>query len=130
MDPLDENLDDDHGVLVRTLTRADLDRLVRMDQAHSGRNRSKFLAGKLERALGSDVRISLGAEVDGVLVGAVMGVVHYGEYGVAEPIAVLDTLLVDQGQQRKGIGRAMLDQLLKNLAALRIERVRTEVGWN
>lgn len=127
---IDQNLDDDHGVVVRTLTKDDLDRLVRMDQQHSGRNRSRFLAGKLERALGSDVRISLGAVVDGALVGAVMGTVHYGEFGLAEPIAILDTLLVDRGQQRRGIGRAMLDQLMKNLAALRIERVRTEVGWN
>lgn len=126
----DENLDDDHGILVRTLTRTDLDRLVRMDQAFSGRNRSAFLKGKLERALDADIRISLGAEIDGTLVGAVLGTVHYGEFGLAEPIAILDTLLVDAGYQRRGLGRAMLDQLLKNLAALRIERVRTEVGWN
>lgn len=129
MDP-DENLDDDHGVVVRNLTSGDLDRLVRMDQAHSGRNRARFLAGKLERALGSDVRISLGAVVDGTLVGAVLGTVHYGEFGLAEPVAILDTLLVDRDQQRRGLGRAMMDQLVKNLAALRIERIRTEVAWN
>lgn len=127
---MDENLDDDHGVVVRTLSRADLDRLVRMDQAWSGRNRSKFLEGKLTRALDADVRISLGAVVDGTLVGAVLGTLHYGEFGLAEPIAILDTLLVDPGATRRGIGRAMIDQLLKNLAALRIERIRTEVAWD
>lgn len=126
----DENLDDDHGIVVRTLNGGDLDRLVRMDQALSGRNRARYLAGKLARALDADVRISLGAEVDGVLVGAVLGSVQYGEFGVAEPIAVLDTLLVDRSQQRRGVGRAMVDQLLKNLGALRIEKVRTEVSWN
>ncbi|MEQ1566369.1 MAG: GNAT family N-acetyltransferase [Myxococcota bacterium] len=126
----DENLDDDRGIVVRTLTRADLDRLVRIDQAWSGRNRAKYLEGKLDRALGSDVRVSLGAVIDGILAGAVLGAVHYGEFGQAEPVAVLDTLLVDPGFTRRGIGRAMFDQLLKNLAALRIERIRTEVSWN
>lgn len=125
-----EHLDDDGGVLVRTLTRADLDRLAKIDQANSGRNRRKYLEGKLDRALGSDVRISLGAEIDGVLVGAILGSVHYGEFGLAEPIAILDTLLVDPTRKRMGIGRAMLDQLLKNLGALRIERIRSEVAWN
>jgi ribosomal protein S18 acetylase RimI-like enzyme len=127
---MDENLDDDRGVTVRTLNRADLDRLVRMDHAWSGRNRAKFLEGKLGRALDADVQVSLGAVVDGTLVGAVLGTVHYGEFGLAEPVAVLDTLLVDPASTRRGIGRAMLDQLLKNLAALRIERVRTEVAWD
>lgn len=126
----DENLDDDHGIVVRTLNRSDLDRLVRIDQALGGRNRAKFLEGKLTRALDADIRISLGAEIDGILVGAVLGSVHYGEYGLAEPVAILDTLLVDPGWARKGIGRTMLEQLLKNLRALRIDRVRTEVGWN
>lgn len=126
----DDNLDDDHGIVVRLLTRSDLDRLVRMDQAWSGRNRAKFLEGKLGRALDADVRISLGAITDDALVGAILGTVHYGEFGQAEPIAILDTLLVDKGYLRRGIGRAMFDQLVKNLAALRIERVRTEVSWD
>jgi GNAT superfamily N-acetyltransferase len=118
------------AVVVRILTRGDLDRLVRMDQAWSGRNRAKYLEGKLGRALDADVRISVGAVVDGVLVGAILGTVHYGEYGLAEPIAILDTLLVDRAFRRRGVGRAMFDQIVKNLAALRIERIRTEVGWN
>jgi predicted N-acetyltransferase YhbS len=126
----DERIDDDAGLVVRTLTRGDLDRLVRMDQAWVGRNRDHWLRGKLDRALHSDVRISLGAESDGILVGAVLGEVRYGEYGQAEPVAVVDTFLVDPAFTRKGVGRALLESLERNLRALRIERIRTEVGWN
>lgn len=118
------------SILVRTLKAGDLERLVRMDQAWGGKNRSSYLQGKLDRALAADVRISLGAEVDGTLVGAVLGQVHYGEFGQAVPVAILDTLLVDRKSVRHGVGRAMLEQLMKNLAALHIERIRTEVGWN
>jgi ribosomal protein S18 acetylase RimI-like enzyme len=118
-------------VLVRSLRQEDAPRLVRMDQAITGRNRSAWYEGKLKRALTeSDLNISLGAEVDGCLVGAVLGSLHYGEFGLPQPIAVLDTILVDPGHGRHGIGTVLLDQLVKNLEALGIERLRTEVAWN
>jgi len=119
------------GVLVRSLRQEDAPRLVRIDQAITGRNRSAWYEGKLKRALEeSDLRISLGAEVDGCLVGAVLGSLHYGEFGLPQPIAVLDTILVDPGHARHGVGTALLDQFVKNLRALGIERLRTEVAWD
>ena len=68
--------------------------------------------------------------MDGCLVGAVLGSLHYGEFGQPEPIAVLDTILVDPGFARQGIGTALLEQLVKNLRALGIDRLRTEVAWD
>ncbi len=120
-----------NGVTVRLLTLADAPRLVRMDQAITGRNRTAWYEGKLKRALKeSDLQVSLGAEVDGFLVGAVLGSLHYGEFGQPEPIAVLDTILVDPGFARRGIGSSLLDNLTRNLRALGIERLRTEVAWD
>jgi len=119
------------GPTIRILRVSDCQRLVAMDHAISGRKRQAWYQGKLKRALSeADVRISLGAEVDGMLVGALLGSVHYGEFGQPEPVAILDTVLVDREFGRRGIARALLDQLLFNLAGLRIERLRTEVGWN
>ncbi len=118
-------------VTVRLLTLADAPRLVRMDQAITGRNRTAWYEGKLKRALKeSDLQISLGAEVEGFLVGAVLGSLHYGEFGQPEPIAVLDTILVDPGYARRGVGSALLENLTRNLRALGIERLRTEVAWD
>jgi GNAT superfamily N-acetyltransferase len=119
------------GVLVRSLRPEDAQRLVRMDQVITGRNRSAWYEGKLKRAIAeSDLNISLGAEVDGCLVGAVLGSLHYGEFGLPEPIAVLDTILVNPGHGRQGVGTQLLDQLVKNLHALGIKRLRTEVAWD
>lgn len=120
-----------NGVTVRALTRGDVARLVRMDERATGRNRRAWYEGKVRLALeDSDLRISLGAEVDGLLVGALLGTLQYGEFGVPEPVAVLDTILVDSDFRGRGIGTAMFDQLVKNLEALGIDRLRTEVAWN
>ena len=119
------------GVIIRALRGEDVGRLVRMDEQITGRNRRAWYQGAVERALaGSDLKISLGAEVDETLVGAVLGSLQYGEFGVPEPVAVLDTILVDRGFQGRGIATEILIQLMKNLQALGIERLRTEVAWN
>jgi predicted N-acetyltransferase YhbS len=119
------------GVTVRALRAGDVARLVRMDEQITGRNRREWYEGKLKRALQeSDLKISLGAEHDGTLVGAVLGSLQYGEFGVPEGVAVLDTILVDPGLRGQGIATAMFEQLVKNLEALGIERMRTEVSWD
>jgi GNAT superfamily N-acetyltransferase len=116
---------------VRNLEPSDLDRIVRIDQQWTGRNRRAWYEGKLERALAeAGVKISLGAELDGCLVGALLGAVHYGEFGQPDPLAVLDTILVDRSFSGKGVGTEMMAHLVRNLRALGIERLRTEVAWN
>lgn len=46
----------------------------------------------------------------------VLGAVHYGEFGIPEPVAVLDTILVDPLHARRGIVSAMLEELASNLS--------------
>jgi predicted N-acetyltransferase YhbS len=124
----------EHGnqeLTIRALCADDGARLVRMDEAASGRRREAWYEGRLHRALEeSDIQVSLGAEADGTLVGAIMGTVQFGEFGQAEPTAILDTVLVDSEFGRKGVASAMLGQLLENLAGLRIGRLRTQLAWN
>jgi ribosomal protein S18 acetylase RimI-like enzyme len=59
-----------------------------------------------------------------------MARVDLGEFGRVEPTAVLDTIGVDPDYRQIGVGRALLSQLLMNLATLRVESVRTEIDWN
>ncbi len=46
-----------------------------------------------------------------------------------EPIAVLDTLGVHPDTRGVGIGHALMEQLLINLAGLGVATLRTEVAW-
>lgn len=118
-------------VLVRVLSADDLDAIVRVDRRIVGRSRRDYLRQKLEEALrDSRIMVSLGAEVDGNLVGFLMGRLYYGEFGVAEPVALLDTIGVDPERPRAGIGRALIDQFKTNLRAVGIEKIQTQAAWN
>ena len=116
---------------VRGLRPADLARVVALDALVGGRERRGYFEHKLAtNLLDSSVAVSLGAEVDGTLVAFLLARVWTGEFGATEPVAVLDTLGVHPGFQRRGIGHALLDQLATNLRGLRVHALRTEVDWD
>ena len=114
---------------VRALRAEDIEDIVRIDARVTGRPRPEFLKAKLGRALSDGVQMSLGAEVDGRLVGFLMGAVFYGEFGQPEPVASIDTLGVHPDYWKRGIGHALWDQFARNLKALQIARIHTQVDW-
>ncbi len=118
-------------IKVRMLTNDDLDAVVRIDKRSTGEARRDYFELKLKQAM-EDTRIvvSLGAEIDDALVGFLMGKLYYGEFGIADPVAILDTIGVEPERAREGIGKAMLEQFRMNLRVLGIEKIQTQAGWN
>lgn len=115
---------------VRAMTDRDLRAMIAIDSRITGRDRSEYYKRKLDEAVHeSDIRVSLVAECDGFPVGFIMARVDFGEFGRMEPTAVMDTLGVDPDYRDRGVGRALLSQLLVNLTTLRVERIRTEIDW-
>ena len=113
---------------VRPMASDDLREIVRIDRGITGRDRGDYIAARLAEAMdGSAIRVSLTARREGAIVGFVMARADLGDYGRAEPVAVVDTLGVDVGHSRRQVGQALLEQLFTNLAALQIERVETQV---
>jgi ribosomal protein S18 acetylase RimI-like enzyme len=118
-------------VMIRSLTRQDLDPVVRIDQKITGRNHRDFFQRKFQEVLfESGVRISLVAEIDGMVVGFMMARVDFGEFGRTASEAVIDMLGVAKAFRSQQVGHALLSQLLANLSSLQVESVRSEVEWN
>jgi ribosomal protein S18 acetylase RimI-like enzyme len=114
---------------VRSMTSDDLAEIVRIDRKLTGRDRSDYMRAQLAEAMeDSAIRISLTARLDGAVVGYLMARTDLGDFGRAEPVAVIDTIGVDPEYAHRGIGRALLSQLFVNLGALRVERVETIVA--
>lgn len=114
---------------VRSMTPADLREIARIDRNIVGRDRSGYIGARLDEAMhDSAIRVSLTARRDGVIVGYLMARADLGDFGRAEPVAVIDTLGVDPDYANRGIGHALISQLFANLGALRVERVETIVA--
>lgn len=129
--PLDSTESRAAACRVRRLRPGDLERVVALDELITGHERRGYFEHKLQtNLLDSSVEVSLGAEIDGILVAFLLARVWTGEFGATEPVAVLDTLGVQPAFQHRGIGEALLDQLATNLRGLGVSTLRTEVAWD
>lgn len=118
-------------VLVRSLEQEDFEQVVRIDAKITGHDRGDFYQRKFQEVLfESGVRLSLIAEIDGMVVGFMMARVDSGEFGRTASEAVIDTLGVAAAFRSQNVGHALLAQLLGNLAILHVDSVRSEVEWN
>ena len=101
-------------VKIRVLSENDLDAVVRIDKKVLGRERRGFWKRKIAY---SDIypRPALVAEVDGKVVGFILGYVSGFEFGIPDNVGWIDTIGVDPDYQRKGIAKELLTQFVSNL---------------
>jgi len=118
------------GVIIRALKREDLEAIVRIDEKVLGESRKAYWERKLE-ALGSkSAQTSFAAEVQGKVVGFILGDISGWEFGVPDTIGWIDTIGVDPAYQKKGIATALADELIRGLKGVGVKTVYTLVSWN
>ena len=118
-------------VPIRSMTESDLAAIVAIDRQFTGIDRTGYFERAMGQALAeSGVRVSLVAELDDRVAGYVIARVDNGEFGQTEPVAVMDTIGVAPEAQHQDVATALMSQLYMNLAALRIDAVRTVVAWD
>jgi ribosomal protein S18 acetylase RimI-like enzyme len=117
------------AVQVRRLRWWDLERVVAIDARHRGmavpeyweRVRATFLTRDRTR-----MRVALGAERGGQLVGFLLGEERAFEFG-SEPCGWIFAVGVEPGEERHGIASRLLDEACRLFQADGLTRVRTMV---
>ncbi len=115
---------------IRTLSKNDLDAIVSIDEKVLGENRKDNWRGKLNRMDQKSSPTSLVAEMNGEVVGFILGDVSGWEFGVPETIGWIDTIGVDPAYQKRGLAKALVHELIKNFKTLGVKTIYTLVSWN
>jgi len=115
--------------IIRSMTSADLDRIVQIDTKVLGKSRPEYWEMKLELVEKRSPMASLVAEVDGVVVGFIIGDASGWEYGVPEHIGWIDTIGVDPAYQGKGIAKMLFTEMTSALKKVGVDTIYTFVNW-
>jgi ribosomal protein S18 acetylase RimI-like enzyme len=115
---------------LRGLRPQDLEAVIAIDQAITGRSRRGFYAKRLAMLSGGPEGLTgLAAESGGKLVGFVLADVLDGEFGGRAPVGVLHAIGVDRGAVRQGVATSLAAALEGLLADRGVREIRTEADW-
>jgi N-acetylglutamate synthase-like GNAT family acetyltransferase len=103
---------------------------VEIDEKILGENRRNYWERKLELMNHKASQISLVAEMEGRVVGFVLGDISGWEFGVPETIGWIDTIGVEPAYQKKGVATTLARELVQNLKSLGVKTIYTLVSWN
>ncbi len=117
------------GVKIRVLDYKDLDDIVEIERLILGKDRKDYWLMKIELSEERSPMASLVAEVNGKVIGFIIGEVAGWEYGVPDTVAWIDTIGVHPDYQKKGIATLLFRRLLQNLRKVGITTIYTFVEW-
>jgi len=118
------------NVSIRPLQSTDHPSVEALDRALSEVSRRGFFAKRWQAmARHPQEFAALGAYHDERLCGFALAHLLRGEFGGDAPVAVLDALGVDTGEQAHGAGRELIRALVTELRAQGVQELRTQVAW-
>jgi len=118
--------------VMRVLRKDDLDSIVAIDRQTSRQDRREYYERKIATITdpGRSINSSIVAEIDGRVAGFIMGDVYFGEFGIPETTATIDSLGVDPTMQNKGVASELLEQFMMNMKVAGVTKVYTLVNWD
>jgi len=118
------------SVKIRPLVAGDLDAVVAIDKAVSGRPRRGFFAKRLAHlAREPSAFVALAAERGSRLVGFVFARIYEGEFGGNLPEAAFDAIGVTTEARRLGVGRQLIDGMAAAMRIHGIKEIATQADW-
>ena len=120
-------------VSIRPMRQADLSIVVELDAHVFGSMRSAYFERRLVVLDGTDTEartIFLVAVYQDQVIGFVMGTLAYGEFGLTQVTAILDSIAVHPGYQHQGIGQKLTEAFMKQSVRQGASAVYTFVNWD
>jgi ribosomal protein S18 acetylase RimI-like enzyme len=117
-------------VKIRSLRKEDLGAIVAIDAKVLGENRKDYWEKKLELINDKSSQVSLVAEVEGKVLGFILGDVSGWEFGVPDTIGWIDTIGIDPAYQKKGLAKALAQELIRRLKTIGVRTIYTLVSWS
>ena len=114
-------------VRIRALNELDIGAIVKIDEKVTGQYRPDEWERRIAYYIRRDPEASLVAEVNGAVVGFMLGEVRSGEFGLEEPTGWIEILGVDPSQRGKDIGRRLAEAMLAHFKGQGATSVRTLV---
>jgi predicted N-acetyltransferase YhbS len=115
-------------VKLRVLTIKDLNVVTDIDESLLGARRAGYWEARLEKAEISGVP-SLAAEVNGQVVGFILGSASGWEYGIPENVAWIDTLGIRNEYKKKGIARLLFKEMFSMFKKVGVDTIYVFVDW-
>ena len=113
--------------VIRTMVSSDLDKIVEIDIKVLGKQRPEYWKMKLGSVEKRSQVFSLVAELDGKVVGFIIGDVSSFEYGMPENTGWIDTIGVNPEYQRRGIAKILFKEMANNLKKAGVDTIYTFV---
>ena len=120
------------GLTVRTLVARDMPTILEIQgqlQPSDESSRNNFAQAMEYHIESGDAALRLGAELQGQLVGFIVGEIRDWEFGGGEKTGWIKALMIAPEYHGRGIGRQLGEALLEHFRSRRIECVRTLVDW-
>ena len=115
---------------IRPLTFGDLDAIVEIDRKVLGKVRQDFWRKKIELPNARYPFSGLVAELEGKVIGFILGETSGWEFGIPETVGWISTIGVDPDYQHKGVARKLSQEFIENLKAIGVSVVYTLVNWS
>lgn len=124
---MERSLDINGKVLIRTLTKDDVQSILDIDTKLTGAHRSSLDSEKIHYYL-RNPEVCWGAEKQGKLIGFMLGDVRGWEFGASES-GWIEIMGVDPAYQRRGVATAILNAMLDELKRRGVKTVRVVARW-
>jgi ribosomal protein S18 acetylase RimI-like enzyme len=118
------------GLILRPMTLGDLDVIVEIDSKVLGKPRPDYWKKKIELPNLRYPFSCLVAELEGKVIGFIVGEVSGWEFGIPDTIGWISTIGVDPAYQNRGVARRLSQEFIKNLRAIGVTIVYTLVNWS